>query len=148
MLSRKRAPQGRAAKSRIAIALVAAAGVLITWFLGLPASAQEHMGAAPSTAMTGAAPVHHGGEAALIVPNLGDTSVASFMGGTPGSTLLYGGIGVCVVGMIFAFMIYGQLKNLPVHKSMLEVSELIYATCQTYLVTQIKFILILELFIG
>ena len=144
MLSRKRAP-----KTRIALTLVAIAGVIITWFLGLPASAQEHMGAAmPAT--TGAVPVaaHHGGEAALVVPNLGDTAVASFLGGTPGSTLLYGGIGVCVVGMIFAFMIYKNLENAPVHKSMLEVSELIYETCKTYLVTQIKFIMILELFIG
>ena len=144
MLSRK-----RAVKTRIALTLVAVAGVIITWFLGLPASAQEHMGAAmPAT--TGAAPAaaHHGGEAALVVPNLGDTSVASFLGGTPGSTLLYGGIGVCVVGMIFAFMIYKNLESAPVHKSMLEVSELIYETCKTYLVTQIKFIMILELFIG
>ena len=45
-------------------------------------------------------------------------------------------------------MIYTQLKNLPVHKSMLEVSELIYETCKTYLVTQGKFILILEAFIA
>ena len=36
-----------------------------------------------------------------------------------------------------------QLKNLPVHQSMLEVSELIYETCKTYLITQGKFILIL-----
>ncbi len=146
MLSRKRAP-----KTRIALTLVAIAGVIITWFLGLPASAQEHMGATPMP-MPGGSPVpaaaHHGGEAALVVPNLGDTAVASFLGGTPGSTLLYGGIGVCIVGMIFAFMIYKNLENAPVHKSMLEVSELIYETCKTYLVTQIKFIMILELFIG
>jgi K(+)-stimulated pyrophosphate-energized sodium pump len=143
MLSRK-----RALKTRIALTLVAVAGFLITWFLGLPASAQEHMGA--SMPATGAAPAaaHHGGEAALVVPNLGDTAVASFLGGTPGSTLLYGGIAVCAVGMVFAFMIYKNLENAPVHKSMLEVSELIYETCKTYLVTQIKFIMILELFIG
>ena len=45
-------------------------------------------------------------------------------------------------------MIFTQLKNLPVHRSMLEVSELIYETCKTYLITQGKFILILEVFIG
>ena len=45
-------------------------------------------------------------------------------------------------------MIYTQLKNLPVHRSMLEISELIYETCKTYLITQGKFILILEVFIG
>ena len=37
---------------------------------------------------------------------------------------------------------------MPVHRSMLEISELIYETCKTYLITQGKFILILELFIG
>ena len=45
-------------------------------------------------------------------------------------------------------MIYSQLKNLPVHESMLEISELIYETCKTYLITQGKFILLLEVFIG
>jgi len=141
MMSRKSAGQW----------LVGAAGLLFTWLLALPASAQEHMGTMPATMGTGGtmpAPVHHGGEAALIVPRLDDPSVASFFGGTAGSSLLTAGIAVCVVGMLFAFMIYKQLERAPVHKSMLEVSELIYATCKTYLVTQIKFILILELFIG
>ena len=45
-------------------------------------------------------------------------------------------------------MTFTELKNLPVHKSMLEVSELIYETCKTYLVTQGRFILILWLFIA
>ena len=72
-------------------ALVGAAGLLFTWLLALPAFAQEHMGTMPSTMGTGGtmpAPVHHGGEAALIVPRLDDPSVASFFGGTAGSTLL------------------------------------------------------------
>src|SRR5438132_97041 len=43
---------------------------------------------------------------------------------------------------------YMHLRNLPVHESMLEISELIYETCKTYLVTQGKFLLILEIFIG
>ena len=45
-------------------------------------------------------------------------------------------------------MQFNTLKNLPVHRSMREISELIYETCKTYLITQGKFILILELFIG
>ena len=130
-------------------ALVSVASMLFTWLLVLPALAQEHMGAAPA-GNGGVVPpvVHHGGEASLIVPRLDDPSVASFFGGTAGATLLYAGIGVCAVGMLFAFMIYKNLENAPVHKSMLEVSELIYATCKTYLLTQLKFIMILELFIG
>ena len=52
------------------------------------------------------------------------------------------------LGLLFGLVIYQQLKNAPVHKSMLEVSELIYETCKIYLVTQIKFLIILEIFIG
>src|SRR5689334_9623286 len=88
---------------------------------------------------------HAGGEANLIIPDL--TSV-TFMGGMTGTSLLYTGLVVCLLGLIFGMVIYSQLKNMPVHQSMLEVSELIYETCKTYLLTQIKFIAILELFIG
>src|SRR5262249_1795135 len=69
-------------------------------------------------------------------------------GWTDGTSLLLFGLGICVLGLVFGLVIYGQLKNLPVHRSMREISELIYETCKTYLVTQGKFILILELFIG
>jgi len=85
-----------------------------------------------------------GGEANLHIPDL--ASVQFF--GMPGRTLLMGGLVVCLLGLIFGMVIYSQLKNMPVHQSMLEVSELIYETCKTYLITQIKFIAILELFIG
>ncbi len=88
-----------------------------------------------------------GGEAALQVPPLDDPSIAQFFGMT-GARLLSIGLGVCALGMIFGLVIYLQLKNAPVHKAMLEISELIYATCKTYLLTQIKFILLLELFVG
>jgi K(+)-stimulated pyrophosphate-energized sodium pump len=125
--------------------------MLFTFFYLMPAAFAQQTGAfAPSDGVGGEMPTHHqgGGEANLVVPNLGDTSVVSFFDGVAGSTLLYGGIVVCLLGMAFGFMIFTQLKNAPVHKSMLEISELIYATCKTYLVTQIKFILILEIFIG
>ncbi|MBA3343462.1 MAG: sodium-translocating pyrophosphatase [Gemmatimonadaceae bacterium] len=85
-----------------------------------------------------------GGEANLVIPDL---SVVSFLG-MPGSTLLMLGLIVCAAGLLFGLVIYGQLKRMPVHASMLEISELIYETCKTYLITQGKFILILELFIG
>ena len=132
--------------AQIKRALVFTATWAFAWLLALPAFAQQHAGTMPTSGA--APPVHHGGEASLVVPHLDDPSVASFFGGTAGSTLLYAGLGVCAAGMLFAFMIYKQLENAPVHKSMLEVSELIYETCKTYLVTQLKFIMILELFIG
>ncbi|HLF56647.1 MAG TPA: sodium/proton-translocating pyrophosphatase, partial [Thermoanaerobaculia bacterium] len=83
-------------------------------------------------------------EAELILPDLGQVSFF----GLPGSTLLLFGIGVCMLGMVFGLVMYTQLKNLPVHRSMREISELIYETCKTYLVTQGKFILLLWAFIA
>ena len=92
-----------------------------------------------------AADAPHGGEASLILPDLDSVL---FMGGIPGGRLLVGGIVVCLLGLAFGLVIYRHLKNLPVHKSMLEISDLIYETCKTYLITQGKFILLLEVLIG
>jgi K(+)-stimulated pyrophosphate-energized sodium pump len=87
---------------------------------------------------------HGGGEANLKLPSL-DIDVAF---GMTGSSILMAGLVVGVLGLFFGLWIYSQLKNMAVHKSMLEVSELIYETCKTYLQTQGKFLMILELFIG
>ena len=91
------------------------------------------------------APRARGGEANLVLPDLVDRSTFH---GINGRTLLMGGLVVCALGLLFGLVIFTQLKNLPVHASMLEISELIYETCKTYLITQGKFILILEVFIG
>ena len=89
--------------------------------------------------------IHHGGEASLVLPDMG---TITFLGGIPGNTLLTAGIVICLLGLTFGLVIYRQMKNLPVHRSMREISELIYETCKTYLITQGKFILLLEVFIG
>ena len=68
--------------------------------------------------------------------------------GVSGRALLMAGLLVCVGGLVFGLVIYHRLRRLPVHQSMLEVSELIYETCKTYLKTQIRFILLLEVFIA
>ncbi len=68
--------------------------------------------------------------------------------GIAGSHLLMVGLVVCALAMLFGLKVSNDLKNAPVHRSMLEVSELIYETCKTYLLTQIKFIGILWAFIG
>lgn len=86
-----------------------------------------------------------GGEASLHMPDL---TQATFLGGTNGRTLLMYGLAVCALGLLFGLLTFSQLKNLPVHRSMLEISELIYETCKTYLITQGKFLLVLEVFIG
>jgi K(+)-stimulated pyrophosphate-energized sodium pump len=104
----------------------------------------------PVSALLGqesAAPARHagGGEAALVLPDLGQ---ATFLGGISGRSLLLVGLVVCALGLGFGLVIYTQLKNLEVHRSMREVSELIYETCKTYLQTQGKFLMILWVFIG
>jgi K(+)-stimulated pyrophosphate-energized sodium pump len=80
----------------------------------------------------------------LVLPDL---SSVSFLG-IAGNQLLMFGLVVCVFGLAFGLVIFNQLKNMPVHSSMREISELIYETCKTYLVTQGKFILMLEVLIG
>jgi K(+)-stimulated pyrophosphate-energized sodium pump len=90
------------------------------------------------------APAAFGSEADLKIPDLESLKVL----GTNARVLLYGGLGVCVLGMLFGLGMYRHVRDLPVHKAMLEVSELIYETCKTYLLTQGKFILLLEAFVG
>jgi len=92
------------------------------------------------------APQHAGGgEAALVLPDLNQ---ATFLGGIGGRGLLLWGLLVCALGLLFGLLTYTQLKNLPVHRAMREISELIYETCKTYLLTQGRFLLILWVFIG
>jgi len=83
-------------------------------------------------------------ESQLVLPPLDSVTFL----GLSGRTLLMIGILVCLAGLAFGMLMYARLKNLPVHRSMREVSELIYETCKTYLVTQGKFILVLWVFIG
>jgi K(+)-stimulated pyrophosphate-energized sodium pump len=112
--------------------------VLMLSLAAVPAAAQP-----PEP--TQAAPARHaGGEANLVLPDLG---LVEF-NGINGRTLLMAGLGVCALGLAFGMVIFMRLRNLPVHRSMHEISELIYETCKTYLTTQGKFILLLWLFIG
>ncbi len=132
-------PLFRRAVSVMSVALIALAGSTLSAATGL-----AQAGPATGTSVE-PAPVHRpGGEANLIIPDL---DAVEFLG-MSGTTLLTGGLLVCILGLLFGLVIYGQLKKMEVHGSMLEISELIYETCKTYLITQGKFILILELFIG
>ena len=88
--------------------------------------------ALPLTALRLLAQDAAGGEANLKVPDL---SQVTFLSGIPGDKLLMGGLVICAIGLLFGVVIYSKLKSLPVHQSMLEVSELIYETCKTYLIT-------------
>ena len=88
----------------------------------------------------------HASEADLILPPL-DVPFPS-LGGIDGRSLLWFGVAVCIVGLCFGLAQFMSLRKLPVHRAMLEISELIYATCRTYLITQGKLILILWVLIG
>jgi K(+)-stimulated pyrophosphate-energized sodium pump len=90
---------------------------------------------------------HTGGEASLTLPDLRSVHFVNFFG-LNGHALLSIGLLFCAGGLLFGMAIYVQLKNLPVHRTMLEISDLIYETCKTYLVTQGKFIMLLWAFIA
>jgi K(+)-stimulated pyrophosphate-energized sodium pump len=109
-----------------------AASAMLTLITAAGASAQDAGQAA-------------GGEANLKLPDL---SQVSFVGGVDGHKLLLWGILFCIFGLAFGLTIYVRLKNLPVHRSMREISELIYETCKTYLVSQGKFLFLLWIFIA
>src|SRR6187402_3711163 len=91
-----------------------------------------------------AQPHHGGGEANLVLPDLGSVEVL----GMPGSSLLMLGMIVAALGLVFGVITLLQIKNLPTHASMAEVSQIIWETCKTYLITQGKFIMLLEVLIG
>jgi K(+)-stimulated pyrophosphate-energized sodium pump len=119
--------------------------LLLTAAFSTPAAAGTTMAATPGTTAVAQGPAESGGgEASLILPDL---TTQSFRG-VNGRSLLMWGLLFCVAGFGFGLIIFRRLKNLPVHRSMLEVSELIYETCKTYLIQQGKFILLLEVFIG
>ncbi len=126
--------------------------LLVTMVIGLAAPlaaplvvfAQQPETVAPGAQTAPEAERRPGGEANLVLPDLGLVDV----GGYDGRALLMIGLVVSALGVLFGLVILNQLKNLPVHRSMREISELIYETCKTYLITQGKFIAILEIFIA
>ena len=112
-------------------------------FLSATAALLAGCGAGTDGASGGGGTVH-GGEASLELPDLAPVTLAS---GISGRALLVVGLGVCVLGLVFGLVTYLQLKRLPVHRSMLQVSELIYSTCKAYLVKQGRFLMVLWVFI-
>src|SRR5215469_7963136 len=142
---------GRVGASVRGIVLVLATLLMMTAAVSSPAPAQTQPQAGAvaqdhASNPAGAAASHEaGGEANIKMPDMGSVS---FLNGISGYKLLSIGLIFCGLGGLFGLVIYIQLKNLPVHRSMREISELIYETCKTYLITQGKFILILEAFIA
>ncbi len=87
------------------------------------------------------------GEADLVLPNF---SATFNVGGTPiaGTTILWAGMFIALLGCMFGLYEFMRVKKLPAHKSLLDISELIYETCKTYMITQGKFLVVLEVLIG
>jgi K(+)-stimulated pyrophosphate-energized sodium pump len=75
-------------------------------------------------------------EADIVLPKFSEVKVA----GMSAQALLGGGLGISLIGLVVGLVMFQQVQKLPVHKAMLDISELIYATCVTYVKTQIKFI--------
>ena len=92
-----------------------------------------------------AGPAHAAGEANLQLPDLG---TVTFLGGIPGTTLLWIGVLICIGGLVFGAVAFRGIRALPTHESMREISELIYTTCKAYLIAQGRFLLILWAVIG
>ncbi|MEW6206855.1 MAG: sodium-translocating pyrophosphatase [Acidobacteriota bacterium] len=125
--------------------ILTSAGRLISlrktsWLAALTVVSLFATGATPALAQ----PHQPGGEANLRLPDL---SQVRFLG-IDGHTLLVFGLAICVLGLLFGLAMFVNLRKLAVHRSMREISELIYETCKTYLITQGKFILILWAFIA
>jgi K(+)-stimulated pyrophosphate-energized sodium pump len=119
---------------------IAAACAALLMVLAAPVAAQQ-----PDPVVPGAeAERAPGGEASLVLPPLDSVDV----GGYNGRTLLMIGMVISLLGIVFGLVIMARVKALPVHRSMLEISDLIYETCKTYLITQGKFLAVLEMFIA
>ena len=93
------------------------------------------------------APTLYGSEADIKIPDLNEVAFSG-LGGMSGATLMYIGLGICAIGAMFGLVQYVQTKSLPVHASMAHVSNTIWETCKTYLITQGKFLAILWLLIA
>jgi K(+)-stimulated pyrophosphate-energized sodium pump len=112
---------------------------------GLAATLTALSGCASASSGTEGEGTVHGGEAALVLPDLSSVTV---LGGGSGRLLLFIGLAVCAIGLGFGMMIFVQLRRLEVHPSMREVSELIYTTSKAYLIQQGRFLMVLWAFIA
>ncbi|MBU4214408.1 MAG: sodium/proton-translocating pyrophosphatase, partial [Actinobacteria bacterium] len=108
-------------------------------------TALASLGGCAAQGETSAGGKPHGGEATLVLPDL---SAVTLAGGVSGRAVLTAGLLVCLLGLGFGVQVFVQLRRLPVHRSMREISELIYATCKQYLLRQGRFLLTLWVFIG
>ena len=77
-------------------------------------------------------------EADLVMPN----------GFAQDAGVLYWGFLIVILGLLFGLWQFSKVRKLKAHSSMLEIGNVIFKTCSTYLKQQGKFLGILFLFIG
>src|SRR4030095_10408711 len=106
--------------------LVLATALTILLLGALPALAQPPV--------EGAARHRPRGEVNIQLPDLNQGNFLNFTG----HQILMSGLVVCVLGLLFGAWTYNAVKKLPVHRSMADISELIYETCKAYLIQQGK----------
>ncbi|HBF12330.1 MAG TPA: sodium-translocating pyrophosphatase [Deltaproteobacteria bacterium] len=87
-------------------------------------------------------------EADIHLPDLAQVQFTIGSSTVAGLSLMYWGLAVCGLGLIFSLVQYAQTKKLPVHSSMRDVSQIIWETCKTYLFQQGKFLAALWVLIG
>lgn len=133
------------------VLFLALAAILMLAFAVPALGAEGSEGEATAVEATSAAAEengsHGGGEASLELPVLSDTELVDFHG-ISGELLLGLGLIICVAGLLFGVLIFLGIRRLPTHKSMREISELIWQTCKTYLQKQGKFLVLLWIFIA
>ncbi|MGA3173160.1 MAG: sodium-translocating pyrophosphatase [Syntrophorhabdales bacterium] len=88
------------------------------------------------------------GEADIVLPDLSNISFNIFGGMLNGIHIMYFGLLICVLGLVFGLVQSNQTKNLPAHSSMLNVSDIIWETCKSYLAQQGKFLVVLWVLIA
>lgn len=64
------------------------------------------------------------------------------------NNLLMLGFVVILLGMLFGYYQFAKVRKLKAHQSMLDVAQIIFETCKTYLLQQGKFLVILFAIIG
>lgn len=77
-------------------------------------------------------------EANLKIPTLNDNQ----------QSILNLGLIVCVLGLVFGVYQYLRVKKLKAHQSMLDIAQVIFETCKTYLIQQGKLLIVLFIFIA
>ena len=77
-----------------------------------------------------------------------DLQMPTGFAANPQTKILYWGFLIVILGLLFGFYQFFKVRKLKAHSSMLEIGNVIFKTCATYLRQQGKFLVVLFIFIG